>query len=416
MPLLRARRLLAVVVLGAAFGAGAVEDPDLPDSSTDSTPQTEAETAADESSRALSLLGVDVAPGTRQNLRWIAGQSFSGSDLRAPVMVVHGEAAGPALCLTGGVHGDELNGVEIVRRVLAETTPGELRGTLIGVPIVNLMGFSSGSRYLPDRRDLNRFFPGHPRGNAASRIAHAFFNEVVRHCDLLIDLHTGSFKRSNLPQLRANLDHAAVAEFVTHFGATAVLHHSRERGTLRDAANAAGIAAVTFELGEPGTVQAEYVRYGVKAINTVLGRLDMLDRSHIWLERQPIYFRSRWVRAYHGGILSSPIELGTTVDEGDLLGTVINPLTNEEAEIRAPYSGRILGRALDQFVLPGFATFHIGIETDTPAAQGTEIPDPQDLSADDMEAPEGSADETGVDAFIEDSLAPGAGASMEPLP
>ena len=366
-------------------------------------PGAPAPTAIEPEVAPRTLLGSVIQPGTRRNLHWVAGQSFSGSPLRAPVVVVHGARPGPTLCLTAAVHGDELNGVEIVRRVLAETLPEELRGTLIGVPIVNLLGFAEGSRYLPDRTDLNRYFPGRPRGNAASLIAYSFFEEVVRQCDRVIDLHTGSFKRSNLPQLRANLDQPGVAEFVTCFGATAVLHRSRERGTLRDAATAAGIPAVTFELGEPGTVQAEHVAYGVDAIHLVLDRLGMLPRPYLGNDPQPVFYRARWVRALHGGILSSPLALGAQVAENELLGMVINPLTNEESEIRAPFAGRVLGRALDQFVLPGFAVFHLGIETHSVAERDKGAPLPEETPGDDEAALEGSSHDAGVEAFIEES-------------
>lgn len=354
--------------------------------------------AAEPAWGALRLLGGEVAAGSRVTLRWQAGQSFSGAPLRTPVIVVRGAAPGPALCLTAAVHGDELNGVEIIRRVLAKLDPAQLRGTVIGVPIVNLLAFAEGSRYLPDRSDLNRFFPGHPRLNTAQRMAHGFFQEVVQHCERLVDIHTGSFKRENLPQLRANLDIEAVREFVTHFGATAVLHNARERGTLRDAASAAGIPAVTLELGQPGTVQREHVRYGVKAIDTLLDKLGMIDRLHVWQERQPIFFRARWLRAAHGGILSSDLRLGAAVAEGELLGYIVNPLSSERSEIRAPFAGRLLGRALDQFVLPGFAVFHVGIEDPGAAGRG---PLPESSEGDDEQPMAGDSPDAGARALLE---------------
>ncbi|MEQ8230671.1 MAG: succinylglutamate desuccinylase/aspartoacylase family protein [Gammaproteobacteria bacterium] len=329
---------------------------------------------------ALELLGTRVAPGTRADLHWTAGQSFAGSAIDTPVVVIRGERPGPTLCLTAAVHGDELNGVEIVRRVLAGLDAGELSGTVIGVPIVNLLGFTRGSRYLPDRRDLNRYFPGHPRGSSASRIAYAFFTEVVLHCTRLVDLHTGSFKRTNLPQLRANLDDAEVRAFVERFGATSVLHKRGDRGTLREAATEAGIPAVTFELGEPATLQLRQVEFGVKALDTLLDKLGMVRRFRLWAEPQPIFYRSRWLRAFRGGILTSNLRVGAEIAEGQLLGEVINPLTNERSEIRSPYSGHLLGRALNQFVLPGFATFHIGIAADAEgAAVATPLPADADL-------------------------------------
>ncbi len=344
---------------------------------------------------ALKILVKKVKPGTRRELKWTAGQSFAGSAIDTPVVVVRGHQRGPTLCLTAAVHGDELNGVEIVRRVLADLDADKLSGTVIAAPIVNLLGFSRGSRYLPDRRDLNRYFPGSTRGSSASRIAFVFFNKVIRHCDRLVDFHTGSFKRTNLPQLRANLKVPAVRKFVSRFGATSVVHNAGRGGTLRNAAVSVGIPAVAFELGEPGTLQLDAVAFGVKAIDTLLDKLDMVDRFRLWSEPQPIFYRSRWLRAYRGGILTSNIAVGSTVKNGDVLGLVINPVTNEKSEILSPFDGRLLGRALNQFVLPGFATFHIGIESSE--RQNAEIvladPDPHDVDTDD-----GSDDADSVDA------------------
>ena len=147
--------------------------------------------------------------------------------METPVIVVHGERTGPRLCLTGGVHGDELNGVEVVRRLAWSIEPDELSGTIIAVPIVNLLGFSRGSRYLPDRRDLNRYFPGSRHGSSASRIAHSFFEAVIGHCDALVDFHTGSFERSNLPQVRGDLTNPAVVAFTrgNQVGAAVQIDH-----------------------------------------------------------------------------------------------------------------------------------------------------------------------------------------------
>ncbi len=165
----------------------------------------------------LALLDQHVLPGSRARLLWRTGQNYFGADLESPVLIVHGARPGPVLCLVAGVHGDEINGVETVRRVLSEARPEALAGTLIGVPVVNLFGYQRGSRYLPDRRDLNRFFPGSRSGSIASRIAHSFFNAVVRQCDALVDFHTGSFDRANLPQVRADLSRGAW--FRSHRGA-----------------------------------------------------------------------------------------------------------------------------------------------------------------------------------------------------
>ncbi|MFT4564624.1 MAG: putative deacylase [Gammaproteobacteria bacterium] len=355
------------VVQSAPAGGDAIEEHAANSSEQVSTidgGQENGPTAMSPSWTALEILGEQVEPGTRSELHWSAGQSFAGSPIDTPVVVVRGTRPGPTLCLTAAVHGDELNGVEITRQVISKLVESELAGTVIGVPIVNLLGFSRGSRYLPDRRDLNRYFPGAPSGSSASRIAYVFFENVIRNCDRLVDFHTGSFKRTNLPQLRADLQNVSVREFIGHFGATAVLHKTGGRGTLRRAATDAGIPAVAFELGEPGTLQLDYVEFGVKALDKLIAKLQMLEHLNDDTEPQPIFYRSHWLRAQGGGILSSTLRVGVRVKKGDVLGVVTNPLNNESSEILAQFDGRILGRALNQFVLPGFATFHVGVELD----------------------------------------------------
>jgi len=310
----------------------------------------------------LRLLDAEVEPGTRARLEWKSSQSFSGGEVVSPVTVLHGLREGPTLCLTAAVHGDEINGVEIVRRVANSLDPQEMSGSLIAVPIVNLFGFSRNSRYLPDRRDLNRFFPGNPRGSIASRMAHGFFQNVVRHCDALVDFHTGSFDRSNLPQIRADLTQDFVREFSRGFGATTVLQSRGSAGMLRVAAAEAGIPAVTFEVGAPLRLQPQEIAFGVQAIEVLLHRLGIVPDRPDWDEPQPVYFRSRWVRASAGGMLISDVALGDRVSRGQRLALIIDPLANTERAIVAPFAGMVLGMAQNQVVLPGFAVFHLGEE------------------------------------------------------
>jgi uncharacterized protein len=238
-----------------------------------------------------------------------------------------------------------------------------LNGAVIGVPIVNIQGFYRGTRYLPDRRDLNRFFPGNAKGSAATRIAHSFFTEVVKHCSALVDLHTGSLNRTNLPQVRADLRSFAATKMTQAFGATVVLHSKGESGSLRRAASAAGIPAVTFEMGEPMRVQPEQVEHGAKAVETLLYSLGMTKQRRYWGDPEPVYYASKWVRVDNGGILFSDVGLGERVSEGELLGVVTDPISNQQYRIYAPISGRVLGMALNQVVLPGFAAYRIGTET-----------------------------------------------------
>lgn len=310
----------------------------------------------------LVLLNKKIPRGTTTRLAWSPDQSFEGIATPTPVLIARGAKPGPKLCLTAAVHGDELNGIEIVRRVMYNIDVDKLTGTVIGVPIVNLQGFRRSSRYLTDRRDLNRFFPGNPNGSSASRIAYSFFRELVMHCDKLVDLHTGSFYRTNLPQLRADLNNPQVLALTQAFDAIAVLHSEGATGTLRRAAVDIGIPAVTLEAGGPMELDESYVNQGVKAVNTLLDKLGMLDTISFWGSPQPTYYSSIWVRADQGGILFSEIKLGARVREGDLLGKVTDPITNIHALILSPVNGRVIGMAVNQVVLPGFAAYHIGID------------------------------------------------------
>jgi len=318
-------------------------------------------TTEDEVKPPLVLLGEEVAPGTSARLSWSPDQHFDGISVPTPVLVVNGTKPGKTLCLTAAVHGDELNGIEIVRRVMYDLDPKELNGAVIGVPIVNLQGFRRNSRYLPDRRDLNRFFPGKVGGSSASRMAHSFFTQVISNCDALVDIHTGSFLRTNLPQLRADMSVPEVAELTEGFGATAVLHSSSTGGTLRRAAVLAGIPAVTLETGEPSRLQDKEIKHGTKGIQTLLTKLKMTRRVRVWGDPEPVYYKSVWVRADDGGLLFTSVKLGQRIRKGQVLGTITDPITNVRSELVSPKKGRVLGMALNQVVLPGFATVRIGI-------------------------------------------------------
>ena len=333
----------------------------------------------------LELLGKTVQPGTFETLHWAPDQSFRSIATPVPVLVAHGNEPGPRLCLTAAVHGDELNGIEMVRRLMYELEPNELAGTVVGVPIVNLDGFRNGSRYLSDRRDLNRYFPGHKNGSAASRVAYSQFNNIVRQCDYLVDLHTGSQKRINQPQLRADLDKSEVVAFAKHFGGMTVLHSPPGDGMLRAAAVEEVIVAVTMEAGGPNRLEEEAVDYGVQALETLLENLDMRKASRFWGAPQPVFFESEWIRAGQGGILLSDVALNDQVRKGEILGTVTDPISNTGSAIIAPYDGRVLGMAVNQVVHAGFAAYRIG----------------EEKSAEEVEAKAEQADQTLDDDGVE---------------
>ena len=343
-------------------------------------PLADAVTEAEGLAEPLQLLSTEIQPGSAERLSWSATELFEGVPVSTPVLVVNGAAPGPTMCLMAAVHGDELNGIEIVRRVMHDIDPEKLSGAVIGVPIVNVQGFRRGSRYLPDRRDLNRYFPGNPIGSAAARIAYSLFTDIVAHCDALVDLHTGSFERANLPQIRADLRNPDVVTLTQGFGSMVVLHSEPTVGTLRHAATEAGIPAVTVEAGGPSQLELAEVKHGAKGIETLLTTLGMVRKIRFWGDPEPVYYRSSWVRADNGGILLSDVTLGSTVRKGDVLGTITDPMNNARTEVRSPYSGRIIGMARNQVVMPGFAAFHVGIQADDVVAE-EEQPEPVDVAS-----------------------------------
>lgn len=357
--------------------------------------------------QAITILGAEVKPGTAQRLSWGASHTIDGINAPTPVLVIHGANPGPKVCLTAAIHGDELNGIEIVRRVMNSVEADKLSGTLIGVPIVNIQGFHRASRYLADRRDLNRYFPGRPHGSSASRIAYSFFHEVIAHCEALIDLHTGSMHRTNLPQLRADLNNPKILELTENFGGMVVLHQKGARGTLRRAAAESGIPAITLETGGAMQLHEKPVSLGVKGIQTLLYKMGMYRKTSFWGEPEPVYYQSTWVRTNQGGILFSEVKLGQKIRQGQLLGTVTDPITNARQTIMAPMRGRILGMALNQVVQPGFAVYRIGIQTSDDSVPEPEFDD--DVDAAPEEAAEAASDvadnevdeEENLDLFIE---------------
>lgn len=342
------------------------------------------------------LLGREVKPNSSVRLTWNSETAVGGFSEKTPVLVVNGATPGKTLCMTAAIHGDELNGIEMIRRVIFNIDPAKLTGTIIGVPVANIMGFRRNSRYLPDRRDWNRYFPGNTHGSSASRLAHSFFSQIILQCDALIDLHTGSFHRTNLPQLRADLSDESVARLAQNFGVIAVLNGRGNPNSLRAAAVRAGIPAITLEAGEPMAMQSDVVEEGVNAINTLLAKTGMYGKKPRWTRIAPVYYRSAWVRANQSGILFSKAALGQRVKEEEILGTVTDPITNARTTIRSPYNGRIIGMALDQVVLPGFAAYHIGIQT----PEAILIEESQ-LNSETSEIDEEDGDDSGVDSTDE---------------
>ena len=287
---------------------------------------------------------------------------YTHSPLTLPVHVVRGAKDGPRLFVSAALHGDELNGTEIIRRLLRQPALKRLRGTLVAVPIVNLYGLIQHSRYLPDRRDLNRSFPGSDTGSMAARLAHIFMTEIVHKCTHGIDLHTGAIHRSNLPQIRANLDDPETARLAESFGVPVLLNSNLRDGSLREAAAEQGIPMLLYEAGEALRFDEVSIRAGVEGIVSVMRCLDMLPptRRRRKNKHEPFVARSStWVRAPASGLFRKVCGLGSRVKRGEILGLVDDPFGGNEFEVVATASGIIIGCSEIPLVHEGEALFHI---------------------------------------------------------
>lgn len=315
----------------------------------------------------ITLGGTTIAPGTEHRIDLPVARLPTQTLLSLPIHVVNGHQEGPHLWLSAAIHGDELNGVEIIRQVLEQVNPQMLSGALIAVPIVNVFGFIEQSRYLPDRRDLNRSFPGTARGSLASRLAHLFMTEVVSHCTHGIDLHTASHHRVNLPQIRANLDNPETYRCAQAFGAPLMMHANTRDGSLRQAAAKQGISVLLFEAGEALRFDQSAIQVGVNGVLQVMKTLDMVPPTVRTNTHSPTVESrtSKWVRASQGGMLHLQIELGQTVTKRQNLGFIADAFGDTQRKVQAPFNGMVIGYTQNPLVNQGDGIVHIATIDET---------------------------------------------------
>ncbi len=312
--------------------------------------------------REMVIAGNEIPSGSRKLIELPLPKLYTQSPLTMPVHVIRGKADGPRVFVCAAIHGDELNGIEIVRRLLKSPVLKRLRGTLIAVPIVNIYGLIQQSRYLPDRRDLNRSFPGSEKGSLAARLAELFMSEIVANCTHGIDLHTGAIHRKNLPQIRANIDDDETARLANSFGVPVIINSTVRDGSLREAASDLGIPMLLYEAGEALRLDEVAIRAGVTGINNVLRALGMLPvkRSKRKTAWEPFIARSSsWIRASASGLFRKVASLGSRVETGELLGLIDDPFTGAEIEVTAKFSGIVIGCTEIPMVHQGDAIFHI---------------------------------------------------------
>lgn len=320
----------------------------------------------------FSLGGLSVAAGTRATIDLPMARLYTHSEVTLPVRIVHGGQPGPTLFVSAAIHGDEINGVEIIRKLLQRRSLSRLKGTLLAIPVVNPFGFIQRSRYLPDRRDLNRSFPGSTTGSLASRLAYLFMAQIVSRCTHGIDLHTGSNHRSNLPQIRADLNHPETVRLATAFGAPLMLHSEVRDGSLREAVAERGIPILLYEAGEALYFNPAAIKTGVHGIINVMRDIGMLPRSHKKNGHVPILSRkTHWVRASMSGVFEKRVGMGQLVHKGELLGFLSDPLGDDTSELRSPLTGVIIGQLNLPLIHEGDALLNIALVKDTDEAEET---------------------------------------------
>lgn len=318
----------------------------------------------------VTVAGVTVDPGVRRDIAPTASESFLGDRTSLPITVVNGSEPGPRVFVTAALHGDELNGIAVCRSLLATLRPETLRGCVVVVPIVNVPGVQIGSRYLPDRRDLNRSFPGSRTGSTASRIARLLLDEVVLDSDYGVDLHTAANHRTNAPQIRITPGDGTALDLAQAFGAPFVLDAPLRAGSLRAAAAEHGVPVLTYEGGGPSRFDDDAIDVASRGVLRVLQRLGMVGSAPEPRTAAPMVLHaSRWVRAPHGGIVELQVGSGDRVEIGQPLWLTTSPLGHARSAVDADEPGWVIGVTTLPLVQPGHAVIHLGLPGNRPPSE-----------------------------------------------
>lgn len=315
--------------------------------------------------KTLEIEGKRFAPGTRTRVTVPLAQLYVQTSLEMVVIVLQGMREGPRLLVSAAIHGDEINGIFSIRRILARVDPKKLVGTLLLVPIVNVFGVIHQTRYLPDRRDLNRSFPGSAKGSLASNLAHTFMNTLLCHATHLIDLHTAAIHRHNWPQVRANLDDPETRRIAKAFGAHVMIHANERDGSLRQASHQRGIPSLLYEGGAALRQNEDAVETGAQGVLSVMRALGMISKVPKGSQRKSLETRkSTWIRAAQSGFFSEQCRLGQKVKKDEIIGKVMLRLHPDfapetELDVRAPFKGWVIGLTENPMVYKGEALIHL---------------------------------------------------------
>ncbi|WP_142858762.1 succinylglutamate desuccinylase/aspartoacylase family protein [Salinigranum halophilum] len=313
---------------------------------------------------AFTYNGGRVDPGETQNIRYGISETYLGDPVRIPVTIINGERAGPTVFLTAAAHGDELNGIEVVREVAFEWDLSDLAGTLVCMPVLNVPAFLAQERYLPIYdRDLNRSFPGHEDSTSAKRMAHRIFQNFIEPCDLGLDFHTSTRGRTNMLHVRADMKNKRVARLSRAFGSNVIIDSEGPEGTLRGEATSAGVPTITIEMGEAHRFQRRLIDDALAGVESVFAEYGLRDTSLVrWPGWRTVITDNQektWIRADVGGIVDMHYEVGSLVHAGDRICTITNPFKDDNTTVEAPFTGVLVGVLENPVVYPGNPLCHL---------------------------------------------------------
>lgn len=304
--------------------------------------------------------GIPIAPGEGRDATLAIGESYSSATVRIPIHIRRAEKEGPVVFVTAALHGDEINGTGAIRQLIQDETFDLIAGTVILVPVLNLLAFDRHSRYLPDRRDLNRSFPGSSSGSLAGRMARTIFDEIVARSNFGIDLHTAAVRRTNYPNIRGDMSNPQVRQIAETFGCNVIINGKGPKGSLRREACQTGCPTIIMEGGEVWKVEPGIVETAVRGIKNVLRSLKMLEGKPKTPRSQVTIEKSKWIRAEKGGFLKFHIGPGDFVERGQPLATNTTLLGRDRSVLSAPFDAAVIGMTTLPAVSPGEPVCHLG--------------------------------------------------------
>jgi uncharacterized protein len=307
----------------------------------------------------IIINGVNIKPGQKIQIDISIARLPSHTLIDLPVFVYRSKKEGPSLLLTAGIHGDEINGIEVVRRLIAGKMIYPERGTVIAIPLVNVYGFIHNSRNLPDGKDLNRCFPGGPTGSLARQIAHIIMEQIIPNIDYGVDFHTGGSRITNYPQVRAILNEEVNKELALAFGSPYVINSEMIDKSFRKEAFKMGKNILVYEGGESLRLDEFAIKNGMDGVCRLMGHLGM--KSQKYEQSNTIVLQSdTWTRARISGIFNAHVNYGDAVNKNQVLATISDPYGKTQVMVKSPYSGYVIGLNNMPVINAGDALFHLG--------------------------------------------------------